>query len=117
MPGKEQGNYTEAIGKIMSDFRAKAKAAETLEFVPSDPGQPCPSPCPQFCPTHDGLGEAMSIAQVAQLFGCSMWTVRQSYMRQGLPHFRASREGKLVFFRQQVIEWILKQQQKGGKQK
>ncbi len=61
------------------------------------------------------LGEPLSIEQVAQLLGCSPWTVRQRYLRQGLPYLQASRRGKLVFFREQVIGWIQKRQrQKGG---
>jgi phage terminase Nu1 subunit (DNA packaging protein) len=61
---------------------------------------------------HDRLGQAINIAQVAQLLGCSVWTVRQRYMPHGLPYLRASAEGKLVFFREQVIDWILKQQKR-----
>jgi predicted site-specific integrase-resolvase len=65
--------------------------------------------------TVGSLGEAMNIGQVAALLGCSAWTVRQRYLRQGLPHLRAYASGKLVFFREQVTQWILKrQQQKGG---
>lgn len=60
------------------------------------------------------LGEALGIAEVAKLLGCSPWTVRQKYLPQGLPHMRASSAGKIVFFRGQVINWILKRQQKGG---
>ncbi len=63
------------------------------------------------------LGNPMTIDDVAALLGCSPWTVRQRYLRQGLPHLRACASGKLVFFREQVISWILKRQQqrqKGG---
>lgn len=66
--------------------------------------------------TLRSLGEPMNIAEVARVLGCSEWTVRQRYMPQGLPHLRASRTGKLVFFHNQVIDWILQQQhmKKGG---
>jgi hypothetical protein len=60
------------------------------------------------------LGEALGIAEVAKLLGCSPWTVRQKYLPQGLPHMRASSAGKIVFFRGQVIGWILKRQHKKG---
>jgi len=63
------------------------------------------------------LGEALGIREVAELLGCSPWTVRKKYLPQGLPHVRASSAGKIVFFRGQVIDWILKRQQhlkKGG---
>jgi hypothetical protein len=58
----------------------------------------------------------LDIVAVAALLGCSVWTVRQRYLPQGLPHLRTCASGKLVFFREQVIGWILKrqQQQKGG---
>ena len=61
------------------------------------------------------LGEPLAIEQVAELLGCSPWTVRQRYLRQGLPYLQARPRGKLVFFREQVTAWILKRQrQKGG---
>jgi hypothetical protein len=45
------------------------------------------------------LGTPLTIEDVADLLGCSPWTVRQKYLPQGLPHLRASASGKLVFFR------------------
>jgi hypothetical protein len=54
----------------------------------------------------------MDIEDVAELLGCSPWTVRQKYLPQGLPHLRASLAGKFVFFREQVLDWILKRQRK-----
>jgi hypothetical protein len=61
------------------------------------------------------LGEPLAIEDVAVLLGCSAWTVRQRYVRQGLPYLQARPRGKLVFFREQVIAWIEKrQQQRGG---
>jgi hypothetical protein len=60
------------------------------------------------------LGEALGVAQVAKLLGCSPWTIRQKYLPQGLPHMRASSAGKIVFFSAQVIGWVLKRQHKEG---
>ena len=61
------------------------------------------------------LGDAMTINQVAQLVGCSSWTVRNELVPAGLPHFRSSPSGKLTFFQEQVVAWILaRQQTKGG---
>lgn len=61
------------------------------------------------------LGTALTIDEVAELLGCSPWTVRQRYLRQGLPHLQASTRGKLIFFREQIIAWVEKRQrQKGG---
>jgi hypothetical protein len=58
------------------------------------------------------LGEPLSILEVARLIGCSTWTVRNRYLPQGLPHFRSGPTGKLVFYRNQVVRWILQQQKK-----
>jgi predicted site-specific integrase-resolvase len=60
------------------------------------------------------LGEPLTIRQVAKLIGCSPWTIRQRYMPKGLPHLRAGANGKLIFYRDQVVRWI-QSQQKGGK--
>jgi hypothetical protein len=72
------------------------------------------------CASPDSLGEPLGIEHVAELLGCSAWTVRQQYLRQGLPHIRTCAGGRFVFFREQVIAWILKRQQlqqKGGYRK
>ena len=64
--------------------------------------------------SQDPLGEALDIREVAHLLGCSSWTVRHRYLRKGLPYFRMAPLGKLIFYRNQVIRWLLeKQQQKG----
>lgn len=60
------------------------------------------------------LGAPLSIAEAAHLIGCSPWTVRQRYLPAGLPHHRLSQNGKLIFYRNQIIRWLLRQQQKGG---
>lgn len=61
----------------------------------------------------DRLGEPLSIKQVARLIGCSPWSIRQRYLGRGLPHFRLDPKGKLIFYRNQVVQWLLRQQ-KGG---
>lgn len=61
------------------------------------------------------LGEPLTVDEVATLLGCSAWTVRQRYLRQGMPYLQARPRGKIVFFREQIIAWTLKRQrQKGG---
>ena len=62
------------------------------------------------------LGEAMDVKQVAELIGCSAWTVRQKHVREGLPCFRSGPSGRMIFYRNQVTAWILAKQkeQKGG---
>jgi hypothetical protein len=104
-----------------SGFGADAKDAESLDFPPIWVGQSCPQQYPhpddaiRATISPGSLGDPMDIGQVAALLGCSAWTVRQRYLPQGLPHLRACTSGKLVFFREQVIGWILKRQkQKGG---
>ncbi len=107
-------------GTDKAGFAECSKDAETLALSPASLGQLYPHRCPQpanapLTAQTAPLGEPMTIADVASLLGCSPWTVRQRYLRQGLPHLRASARGRLVFFRSQVIAWILKRQQKGGK--
>jgi hypothetical protein len=96
----------------VSGFENGADSAETLGFSHNAVGQTYPQHYPQ---SGDALGEPLSIQEVAQLLGCSAWTVRHGYLLQGLPHFRSGPGGKLVFFRNQVITWILQQQKKGGR--
>lgn len=62
------------------------------------------------------LGEPLGVSDVARLIGCSAWTVRQKHMRAGLPCFRSGPSGRLTFFRNQVVAWILdrQKQEKGG---
>ena len=56
------------------------------------------------------LGAPVGIREVAQLIGCSVWTVRQRCLPQGLPHFRASKTGRIVFYRTQVVRWLIEKQ-------
>ena len=63
---------------------------------------------------NDPLGEPIGIQQVAALIGCSPWTVRQVLIPRGLPCFRSGPSGRLIFYRQQVIRWILRRQRAQG---
>ena len=95
----------------ISGFENVAKPAETLGF-PHDPvGQSYPQHYPQV---REALGEPLGVRDVARVIGCSPWTVRHRYLSQGLPHLRSGPMGKLVFYRNQVVRWILQQQKKGG---
>jgi len=60
------------------------------------------------------LGPPLSIREVAVLIGCSPWTVRQTLIPKGLPFFRSTASGRLIFYTDQVIRWIESQQRKGG---
>jgi|HubBroStandDraft_6_1064221.scaffolds.fasta_scaffold07923_9 hypothetical protein len=99
-------------------FDLAAKCKDLLAFGSQRLGQNCPQECPHpddhpgtFC---EPLGEPLSIRQVASLIGCSPWTVRQRYVPAGLPHLRSGPNGKLIFYKTQIIHWLLRQQQKGG---
>lgn len=59
------------------------------------------------------LGPPLDIRGVADLVGCSPWTVRQKLIPMGLPHFRSGASSKLIFYEDQVIRWI-ESKQKGG---
>ena len=60
------------------------------------------------------LGPPLDIRAAAELIGCSPWTVRQRLIPKGMPFFRAAASGKLIFYTNQIIRWIEKQQSKGG---
>src|SRR5437867_3601244 len=91
-----------------------ANLAQSLVVRERRLGQSDPRHCPHEESAGSLLGEPLAIEEVAEILGCSVWTVRQKYLPKGLPHLRASATGKFVFFREQVIDWILQQQQKGG---
>jgi hypothetical protein len=97
--------------------------AESLPLPASRLGPSGPHQSPQHRPQDSELewvestpllGEPLTIRQVALLLGCSVWTVRQRHLPQGLPHFRTGPAGKYVFYRNQVIRWLVRRQQKGG---
>ena len=56
------------------------------------------------------LGTPLDIGRVAQIIGCSAWTVRQTLIPSGLPHFRFKPRGRLIFYEDQIIRWIEKKQ-------
>ena len=60
------------------------------------------------------LGEPISIHKAGKLIGCSAWAVRQVWLPKGLPYLKSGPGGKLIFYRDQVVVWILAQQKKGG---
>lgn len=61
--------------------------------------------------SQDALGEPMNLREVAKLIGCSAWTVRQVLVPDGLPHWRSRPSGKVIFYRSQVVRWLLRHQQ------
>jgi len=112
--GDNRERTRRALEERMSGFEDARKAKESLRIPAVPLGQNCPRHCPS---PEDELGEPMGIREVATVIGCSVWTIRQRYLPSGLPHFRLSRHGKLVFYRRQVIRWLLeRQREKGGTQ-
>ena len=102
-----------------SGFTDRRMPFDCMCFAPPGLGQNCPREYPH--PEHsesdafsESLGEPLSVREVATLIGCSPWTVRHRYLPDGLPHFRTGPTGKLIFYKNQVIRWLLKEQQKGG---
>ena len=75
---------------------------------------PCASPehgySGQYSTQKIDLGEPLGIHEVACLIGCSVWTVRMRQIPAGLPHFRSSPNGRFVFYRNQVVRWLVKNQ-------
>lgn len=97
--------------RYRAGFAEDANAADSLPLSRIPSGQSYPRHYP---PPDDALGEPLGVRQVARLLGCSDWTVRHAYLPKGLPHLRSGPMGKLVFFRNQVVLWILQHQRKGG---
>jgi len=61
-------------------------------------------------PARSELGPPLHIEQAARLIGCSGWTVRQTLIPRGLPHFRFTPRGRIVFYKDQIMRWIESQQ-------
>lgn len=97
--------------RALSGFAESGNTLQIQGLSPSHYGQSYPQHYPQV---REVLGEPMTIQEAARLIGCSPWTVRHRHLPQGLPHFRSGPMGKLVFYRNQVVRWILQQQKKGG---
>ena len=112
-------NWTPGDRRI-SGFGDNRKPAPVQRISHPRLGQRDPQQKPGLTGARNGLsalGEPLTIRMVSEMLGCSAWTVRQRYIPEGLPHLRSGPGGKLVFFRNQVIHWILQQQNqlKGGR--
>ena len=102
---------------------ASRKPARLRGFSPVPPGQCWPGHLPgppeallrEQTAFVGELGPPLDVAAVARLIGCSPWTVRQTLIPRGLPHFRFGASGRLVFYQDQVVRWIESQQQGGNK--
>jgi len=104
-------------GRI-SGFVEGLNPAPIQRYSLPSPGQrdPQQNPSPRYTENAlSALGEPISIREAAKMIGCSVWAIRQRYIPQGLPHLRSGPAGKLIFYRHQVIRWILDHQQKGSR--
>ena len=102
----------------ISGLGTVAKPASIQHISSVRPGQRSPQQKPGLdigANVRNALGEPISIREAAEMIGCSAWTIRQKYLPQGLPHLRSGTAGKLIFYRDQVVRWILQQQQQLGK--
>ena len=105
----------------ISGLARAARPAPIQRISRPRPGQSCPQQKPGLMYAENDqnvLGEPLTIRMVFEMFGCSAWTIRQKYIPDGLPHLRSGPAGKLIFFRNQVVRWILQQQEqtrKGGR--
>ena len=97
--------------ETLSGFIANANGAETKALERPSLGQSYPQHYPG---SESPLGAPLSIKDVARLIGCSAWTVRQKFIPLGLPHLRSGPSGRLTFFSNQVVAWVLTQQQRKG---
>jgi hypothetical protein len=71
---------------------------------------PSPLVTETYGPVRYPLGTPLDIRQVARLIGCSVWTVRQTLIPRGLPHFRLTTLGRPIFYEDQIIRWIQRKQ-------
>lgn len=63
-----------------------------------------------YGPARREPGKPLDIGQLAQIIGCSAWTVRQTLIPRGLTHFRFKPRGRLIFYEDQISGWIEKKQ-------
>lgn len=102
--------------KRKSDFTRHRTSRPALTFSAANLGQTNPRHCPQRNDERDTrsdpLGEPLGVREVAQLLGCSDWTVRHRLLGRGLPYVRLG-NGRLVFYRKQVVDWVFQIQQEG----
>lgn len=109
----------EAYMEVTSDERKSGRTErvngfENQRLLRSELGQGYPHHYPHRDDfeslNDDPLGAPLTISEVARLLGCSVWTIRHRYLPSGLPYFRIGRAGKLMFYRKQIVFWVLEKQ-------
>jgi len=112
--GKESGIERRAKAAILQELGLSAIGQHYPKHYPTQPvasgGQLTASGA------ESRLGHPLDIRQVARLVGCSPWSIRNTWIPNGLPHFRSGASSKLIFYEAQVVRWIERQQQ-GGQRK
>jgi hypothetical protein len=120
-PGSPRTGLSSWGDRRISGFDLDLKPAPTQRISRSRLGQRDPQQNPSLPYAEnalEALGEPLSIREVSEIIGCSTWAIRQKYVPQGLPCLRSGPAGKLIFYRHQVVRWILQRQnkhQKGGR--
>jgi hypothetical protein len=102
-------------GKGVIAFHDSPKTLAWVGLLSISPRAVLPAALPEgarcgMSAAPDILGEPLVITDVARLLGCSVWTVRQRYLSSGLPYFRIGKTGRITFYRNQVVQWILENQ-------
>jgi hypothetical protein len=108
-PARLRGFRASSLGQLWPGARPVQQGPKFAQ-----PGPNLAGSGPEFEPTTRDLGLPLSIREVAELIGCSPWTVRQTLIPRGLPFFRAAASGRLIFYTDQIVRWIQSQQRKGG---
>jgi hypothetical protein len=108
------------VGFMSTRKRPHSKAFPAIYLGPHYPSHyPTPPSAPvaklPATRANSELGPPLSIREAAKLIGLSPWTIRQRLIPMGLPHFRSGASGKLIFYRDQVADWVRKHQ--GGQRK
>jgi hypothetical protein len=111
-----KGTHSERDKEVRDEFSSEVRAFIEDLTHRTRAELPAALPAPPEPRDSDGdvLGEPLTMREVGALIGCSAWTVRQKYVPAGLPHLRSGPNGKLIFYRTQVISWLLERQRKGG---
>jgi len=110
--GKESGIGKRPIGAILKQLEAVGLGQHYPKHCPREPSAPFGQPTASSADAR--LGQPLDIRQVARLIGCSPWSIRNTWMPKGLPHFRSGASSRLIFYEGQVVRWIERQQRKGG---
>jgi hypothetical protein len=109
--GKESGFGKRRNPAILKQLQALGLGQHYPKHYPNKPEADDSQPAASD--SQSRLGSPMDIRQVSRLVGCSPWSIRNTWIPKGLPHFRSGASSKLIFFEAQVVRWIERQQEGG----